>query len=72
MKKLILPALIFLCSCENGELPMPKIKVDGEKHAIIYEGLTHIETKGMPCIVYSAYKSGGVSCDWTKFEGETK
>jgi len=27
------------------------------------------EIDGMPCVIYQGYKSGGLTCDWTRYTG---
>ena len=51
--------VILLVSCGGGSEGQVKVAPN------LY--LTEID--GMPCVIYSGYKSGGVTCDWTRYTG---
>ena len=68
MKKLFSFMLIVFCVLSMSAC-LPELE-DGQ---IYFEGNTStyevFEIEGMPCLLVDGFRSFGVTCDWTQWEG---
>lgn len=72
MKRVVLVAMVVLAACGGGEgekVDDAWTMVPGSSYSgtdVYYGEFTTPEGRVIPCLVWSGYNAGGMSCDWAE------